>query len=276
VSDGSEVVAGLTLEQYAGVVAAIAEKIPLADVLLQEGVDDAAWADAERAWRQMIAGAPDLQLRFAALRREAEDCLMREVEPLATDAVAWAGLLGALATARDPQKLIDGLGLTMSDVARIGRGWQERAAKDPKIADRLTELAGKAPVPAAVRAAAVKLKPFRWTKRGTAKADATFGGRGGARLSTPQGGVLPAESDVDLYAALCAVRQLAPDSWAQALALCGLHAWRWNSVEVAWEQRLAADPDLRATHLLALGDHRAALQHLLAGAQGALAEGVAE
>jgi hypothetical protein len=154
---------GVGLDQYAGVQAALAEGIPLEDALTQERLAPGAWAEADRAWKEELADAPDLELRYRRLRRQAEDCLARPIVPLDDDAAAWAGLLGALAVAPDAETTLRRLGLRMTDVARLGRAWREKAARDPKVTERLTDLAGRASPPSSVRCGAIVLRPFPWT-----------------------------------------------------------------------------------------------------------------
>lgn len=154
---------GLTLEQYAGVTAAVAEKIPLADVLAQEQIDATEWPAAERAWREAIVSAPDLQMQLIRKRRIAEDCLFRKAEPLDSDPGAWTGLLSAISLADDPDAVVTGLGITMADVGRLGRRWKQKAAADPEVAKKLQEVAPTAKAPTKLDVGPMKLSPFPWT-----------------------------------------------------------------------------------------------------------------
>lgn len=164
-ADEQPSVLGVRLDCYAGVTAAVAEGIPLRDVLAQERVEEPAWPAADRAWKEALAEAPDLHLRYLKLRRQAEDCLSRRVDPLAEDPEAWAGLLGEVALSDDPDRVLRSLGLRMTDMARLGRSWRQKAEKDPKIAERLTELAGKAKAPKSVRCGPTILQRFPWSPR---------------------------------------------------------------------------------------------------------------
>jgi hypothetical protein len=158
-----DVLHGVSLEQYAGVLAALGEGFSLGDVLVQESIDDKAWPDAERAWREAIASGPQHQLELVQKRRVAEECLGRDIDPIDDDPEAWVGLLGALALAEAPNDLLRGFGLTMGDVARVGRGWKRKAEKDPEVGKKLEELAPKAKPPAKIDVGPAKLKPFPWT-----------------------------------------------------------------------------------------------------------------
>src|SRR5262249_5733336 len=156
-------VLGLRLDQYAGITAALAEGIALHEVLAQEHVEEAAWPAADRAWKEALAESPDLQLRYMRLRRQAEDCLSRRIEPLEDDPAAWAGLLGALAMADEPDRVLQPLGLRMTDVGRLGRSWRVKAEKDSAVADSLGKLTGKATLPRSIRCGPTELRPFPWT-----------------------------------------------------------------------------------------------------------------
>lgn len=273
---------GLRLEQHAGISAALADGIPLSQVAMQEGVDEARWPEADRAWMLALADSPDLQMAYMQKRRQAEDALGRSIAPLDDDPMAWAGLLSALSAADDPAKVLEPLGLRMTDVGRLGRKWKRKAEEDPKVVETLTAAASTASPPQRVDAAPVALKPFPWSpgyvapaaatpsSAPTASAPAAAGDLPSidlARLSRPHGGRLPIETDPDLFAAMVALGQVVPDELQVALALCGLDEARFGGVEEAWEARMATDPDVRASLTLRIADHRDALRHLLAGAE---------
>lgn len=154
---------GISLSQYAGVTAALAERFELSAILEQEQIDPAAWPAASRAWTEAIVEAPDLQVELVRQRRIAEDCLGRAISPLDTDPAAWAGLLGALALSDTPASVTGALGITMADVARLGRRWKRKMEADPELAKQVAELAPTAKPPARVDAAKPKLAPFPWT-----------------------------------------------------------------------------------------------------------------
>ena len=67
------VLAGLTLEQYAGVTAALAEEFPLAEILKQERIEPTEWLAAAEAWCEAIVCAANLQIDLTRARRIAED-----------------------------------------------------------------------------------------------------------------------------------------------------------------------------------------------------------
>ncbi len=154
---------GVTLEQFAGVRAASAEGIPLGDVLAQEDIQSDAWANAALAWREAVAESQALHVELIQKQRIAEETLGRKVEPLDDDPSAWVGLLSALATSDTPEELLKHLGITMTDVGRLGRVWRRRAEADDSIAKKLAELAPTAKPPEAVKVGPIELRPFPWT-----------------------------------------------------------------------------------------------------------------
>lgn len=154
---------GLTLEQYTGVVTALAERLPLPEILAQEQIPEADWPGAERAWRRAIAESYDLQMVHVQKRRVAEDCLARKTAPLESDPAAWTGLLSALSSADDPDALTRSLGLTMADVGRLGRVWKQKVTADPELGKKLQELAPTAKAPTKIDVDPPALKPFPWT-----------------------------------------------------------------------------------------------------------------
>lgn len=265
--DAPAPIAGVSLEQYAGVSAALAENLPLDKVLEQEKIDPAAWPLAERGWREAMSQSPDVHIVYMQKRRQAEDCLGRTIEPLESDASAWVGILGALATADSPASVLEPLGLKMSDVGRLGRVWKRKAEKNADVAKSLADLAGKAKPPTRVTAGAVELKRFPWSP----PADSAQSVVPDGPLDAPNAGVYPLEVDVDLYAALTAVIEVLPHEKPTAIALCGVSDRRLSQIEAAWATRLRGDPELRAEFSVKTVDYRAAFRRLLAGAKPAIA-----
>src|SRR5262245_49364765 len=108
---------GISLQEYAAVRAALAEELPLAQILTVEGIEAPSWAEASGAWTERIASDPGT---FAAYARElagAEDRLSRKVTPIDTDASAWVSFLAAF----KPEVRAETMkktGLRMTDVSR--------------------------------------------------------------------------------------------------------------------------------------------------------------
>ena len=157
----------LTVEQYAGISAAIADGYPLDAILANEGMALKAWPDADIAWKQRLVADPTTFESYRAKLGEAEDWLGRKVTPLDEDLAAWLGFLGAYAAHAAPFDLLVGLGLGMSDLGRLQRRWSKRLAEDQELARQAAELAKSKPsaVPK-VSAAKGVLLPFPWSKKG--------------------------------------------------------------------------------------------------------------
>lgn len=267
------------MEQHAGVTTAVAEEIPLADVLRQEGIQESDWTAADAAWKQALAESPDLMLAYFGKRRDAEDALSRRIDPLDQDPGAWAGFLAQMQSASDSGALLQALGLRASDLGRLGRSWKRKAESDPSVADKLAEWAGKAAPVQTLQVEPSRLKPFPWSPLAAARAPAAappapqsspqLTSSRSDDLATPIRGVLPIYEDLDLYAALSVVLQVAPKARLVALlSLCGLDERNLMDVVAKWRTRLEGDPNLRARFSVLMNDHRDALRMLLAGARG--------
>lgn len=174
---------GLSVAQYAGVTAAIAEGHAPADALAQESLEMDGWAETERQWREAIVESLELQVAYTQRRREAEDHLTRSVSPLDDDPAAWAGLLGAIMIAPSLTEVLEPLGLSMNDVNRLSRAWRRKQQEDKALGTRLAELAATAEPPTSVVAGPKVLRPFPWSKRRTG--DAPEASCSAGRGSTP-------------------------------------------------------------------------------------------
>jgi hypothetical protein len=130
---------GTSLAQYAAVVAALAEGFALDAVLAVEGVRATDWRRAARAWRTHLveqAAKKDGSELFQHYEKElatAEDRLGRSVAPLDDDLNAWLAFLHAWAAEAEPAALLEQLGMTMNDVARLRRRWDARMASDERL-----------------------------------------------------------------------------------------------------------------------------------------------
>lgn len=234
-SEGSASASGLTVEQYAGISAAIADGYPLDAVLANEGFAPKAWPDADLTWKQALVADPTTFESYRARLGEAEDWLGRSVKPLDDDLAAWMGFLGAYGAHAAPFDLLRGLGLGMSDLGRLQRRWEKRLATDAELAKQAAELAKQKPraVPR-VSAAKGVLKPFPWSKKG-APAPATATAMDAEAPGT--------EGDFDLaqYAALAAELSIAPKERPRVLRRHGLSGPSLAAIQARWEARIAAD-----------------------------------
>ncbi len=89
---------GVTLEQYAGVGAALIEGCPLLAALENDGLDARAWPSVSMRWSQRLAkhgaGSP-LSAAYVDTLGFAREWLGRRVAPLEDDLGARFGFLGA-------------------------------------------------------------------------------------------------------------------------------------------------------------------------------------
>jgi hypothetical protein len=245
---------GLTVEQYAGISAAIADGYPLDAVLANEGLAPKAWPTEDTTWKLKLVGDPATFESYRVKLGEAEDWLGRKVTPLDDDLAAWMGFLGAYAGHKAPFDLLGGLGLGMSDLGRLQRRWAKRLATDQELAKQAAELAKTKPsaVPK-VSAAKGVLKPFPWSKKGApspAVAMAAFV----ASAESPA-----AEADLDLaqYAALAAELAVAPKERAWVLRRHDLDAPAFEALLARWDARMAADSALAQDYRRLFAHHRA-------------------
>jgi hypothetical protein len=253
--------AGLTVAQYAGISAAIADGYPLDAVLANEGLGAKAWPAEDTAWKQKLVGDPATFEAYRAKLGEAEDWLGRKVTPLDEDLPAWLGFLGAYAAHKAPFDLLGGLGLGMSDLGRLQRLWQKRLEGDAELAKQAAELAKQKPsaLPK-VSAAKGVLRPFPWSKQGAAAA----AGAPERIAETPGNeGDLDQDRDRDLdlaqYAALEAELALAktPLERERVSRRHDLTRPALAALQARWVARLAADPALAQDYRRLFAHHRA-------------------
>jgi hypothetical protein len=252
-----EAIDGVTLEQYAGIAAALADELPLAAALAHEGLTKRVWKRADRAWKQRLAADGAAGPLFAAYERkhaEAEDWLGRSVAPLDEDVRAWLGFLRAYGTHGAPFELLTGAGLRLPDVARLQRRWSRRFAEDEQLGKQAAEIAAGDPGPMpAITVGTTELRPFPWSRGGAVRPPAA---------QAPVAEVEDALSafPLDRYAALRAALAEQPPSRAETLARHGLDEARLSSLEAAWNPRLDADEACRRDYRRLFDHQRARLR----------------
>ncbi len=128
---------GVSLRQYAAIVAALAEGFSDEEVLRRERVFAHDWQRAERKWLIRFDEQTSLAERLAREMAAAEDWLWRDIAPVHEDAAAWAALYAAYSTATNRGKWLTERGLTQNDISRLIRHWSRRAATDTTLAERL-------------------------------------------------------------------------------------------------------------------------------------------
>jgi hypothetical protein len=244
---------GLTLEQYAGITAALAEGFALPAVLANEGLEPAAWPGADAAWKTRLAEDGAEGALFAAYREKrglAEDHLSRKVDPIDSDLGAWMSFLRAWGDHPSPFDLLGGAGLGMNDMARLQRRWAQRLAQDAALQKQAADLAKKGPGPLpAIKVQAGALQPFPWSKGTKAKpAEAT--------PPTPAAGPMGGLSVLDLsfYRYVAAKAHLAEHPGDEEHVRVKMALPDFAKIDAAWQLRLQSDPALAR-------DYRQLLDH---------------
>jgi hypothetical protein len=151
---------GVSLAQYATVLAGRADGLPLGEVLGFAGVDAEAWPAAEAAWEARVLddleADGDLADRLDARFAEALLRWPRPLPPLDADLHAWLDLQRAWAHDGDPEAFLARLGMRPADMIRLAARWTERLRDDRALqAEALSVLSaepGEPPVPAPVPA----------------------------------------------------------------------------------------------------------------------------
>ena len=249
--EGSASASDLTVEQYAGISAAIAEGYPLDAVLANEGLAPKAWPGEDTAWKQKLVAEPAAFESYRVKLGEAEDWLGRKVTPLDEDLSAWMGFLGAYGAHQAPFDLLSGLGLGMGDLGRLQRRWQKRLATDEALAKQAAELAKQKPraVPS-VSAAKGALRPFPWSKKGAP-----------SKVSAPEriAEATGTEEDFDLasHTALVAELAFAPKDRLRVLRRHGLDQPALAALQARWDARIVADAALAQDYRRLVQHHRA-------------------
>jgi hypothetical protein len=252
-----EPLSGLTLEQYAGITAALADEHALDAALGNEGLTADDWPAADAAWKERLAGdgaEGPLFAAFRARRGEAEDWIGRGVKPLDDDLGGWLAFLQAFARHAAPFELLAGAGLRLSDVARLTRRWARRMDADEALRKKAAELVKKGPGPMpAVTVGTSELKPFPWSK---AKA-----GKAPVAPAAP----LPAAAgeDVMTLAAWAEITAELGEPGAdreRVMARRGLTARHLPAITSAWQERLASSLILDQDFRRLTAHHRARLR----------------
>ena len=237
-TSGPPPIFGVTVEQYAGVNAAVLEGFGLPEVLASEGLDEAMWPRAAVGWSTRIAKAGTegpLSVTYQAKLAFAQEWLGRRIEPLCGDLEAWFGFLGAWSAHPAPFDLLKDLGLQSTDVARVQGAWTRRIEADEKLRKRVVEVAQKrlSAVPKLTVTKAT-LRPFPWSRRAAPVA-----------ATTPGAPVAPAFFDdalgLDGYAEIVAELGIPRANRIRVLAGHDLGEAAFVALETLWSGRFAAD-----------------------------------
>ncbi len=260
---------GVTLEAYAGVVAALAEGFPLAEVLRRERIPSEQWGAAEPEWKRRLAEDGATGGPYFALYQErltvAEECLSRAVAPIDDGLEAWLAFLDGWAKSAEPRAYWqEKLGLNVNDVSRLRRRRQKRMAEDTEVAIAAAETAarGAGPLPP-LRIAPAALRPFPWSKGGGAAPPIADGGSAGSAPAAPA----DEEFLLDRYARISAELAAFPRARAAVFGRHGLTEATFRELESRWRPALTGVVGADYRRLVA--HHRARLD---AGQKAALSK----
>jgi hypothetical protein len=132
-----QTVAGVTLRQYAIVIAGRADELPLADLLSLAVVPQKAWPRAEEAWgERLLADLDDdgpLADELAVRVSEARKLWERPLPPLDSELRAWLDFERAWAREVDGGAFLAKVGMRAADITRLQDLWAERMGADPTV-----------------------------------------------------------------------------------------------------------------------------------------------
>lgn len=143
VGDSVTSFAGVPLPQLAHITAARAEGFSLEEILAVEGLAPEELRAADLACKEMLCNpdaGPRLFAAYVSAQEQAEERLARRVQPIDEDLGAWVHFLAGYAASEDPLSMLRDLGLTLPDLARLGRAWKQRIEADHALARRAEKL----------------------------------------------------------------------------------------------------------------------------------------
>lgn len=154
----------ITLQQYAAILAGVAEGHQLARVLAREGVEPARWPDAEEAWSDRVAREGGVDSRLLTELDEhlaaAQDRYGRRLPPIDEDLRAFLDFRHHWTTNPDPRLLLASTGVRLDEVARLSRIWSVRLAASAELAGQAQKILGDEPGPMSiVTPVAIELPP---------------------------------------------------------------------------------------------------------------------
>lgn len=155
---------GVSLRQYATVLAGRADGLPLSELLAHAGVDARHWPKAEEAWGERLlddleADGP-LEEELERHLGEALRSWARPLPPLDGDLRAWLDFERAWAHEADAGALLGRAGMRPIDMTRLQGLWAERFQNDPALtAEALAILAGEPGAPCTPAPEPARLPP---------------------------------------------------------------------------------------------------------------------
>jgi hypothetical protein len=150
-ADREETVAGITLRQYAIVVAGRADELPLVEVLALAEVPAKTWRRAEEAWGERLLADFDadgsLADELTARLTEARNLWERPLPPLDGDLAAWLDFERAWEGAVEGDAFLTGVGMRPADMLRLQDLWAERMAADASLVREVVRVRAEEPRP---------------------------------------------------------------------------------------------------------------------------------
>lgn len=256
--------AELALDRFAAVSAALAEGFPLADVLAIEGLDAAAWSDAETTWATRLSTDPVELTRYGEALGAAEDRLARKVTPLDDDVAAWVAFLAAFSTG-DAAEVLAAHALGVNDLSRLHRRWAKRVEADRGVERKMAEHKRRGPgaLPK------VRVEPPRLRPSASAEAERAAAARTSSAARARVGGAAAAVGErakvgappltLDRYAMFAAERAAPRADAARVLARFGVSSAEADALDDAFQARFAADVQLERDFTRLRAHHAARL-----------------
>jgi hypothetical protein len=239
----------VTLPVFAHVQAGLAEEHSLEALLELEGITPAAFRYAETQYRQRFAADPLVRADYEEALVTAEDRFVRATSPLESDPAAWLSLLDRYAAAPAPFAFLTRLGLRLTDVGRLKRGWTRKLEASPDLETQFANLRK------------TKLPPLPALRIGPSSLVSSKGSSDKPLVAPPVvTGSAPEVMDIDglgldRLAALGAEIQLDPRRADDARAKFGLDRKQHESILADLNRAFAQDPTLERDYARLLAHH---------------------
>jgi hypothetical protein len=237
--DPGDALFGVSLRQYATIIAGRDDGLPLDELLDFAEVEAKTWPRAHEAWSDRILEDVDadgpLAEALEAAMAEAQRGFIRRLPPLDEDLKAWLDFERAWSFEVDPAPFLERMRMRPSDITRLQALWAERLQGDQALAIRALTILTEEPGP--VRAP--EPEPTRIGPR--------------ARATTAHRDPRTSQGSRDLtlerYASLSVTLADYPDRAAQTLEAYRVTPEQKVALDAQWHARFAIEPELeRAFH----------------------------
>lgn len=130
-------IAGVRLDKYAAVHAAVGDGFPLQTVLRHEGIAVEAWDAIETAWAKALLesakGEGHLVVAYDEQLLAAKDRLWRPLPPIDQDVRKWFDFVRHWAAAEDKMAFLAEQRLNIGDFTRLHRSWSRKLEADEAL-----------------------------------------------------------------------------------------------------------------------------------------------